>query len=267
MTTNVPQDVIELAKQAGFDVDDDGDIWGSENGSLLRFAELLRAQRQEGSEPVYQYRLLDDPDNWEWHGCGEEQFPDFAMNERFQTRILYTATPDMAAGMVKAAEIVDELENKSRDNVISSALKIAKLDILSAIPADSEAALREVLDKAAKYDAINTPEIAEFLKAVENEALHQRERWGSEHDAGKTDADWFWLVGFLAGKAIRPDNTSEKQLHHIITTAAALLNWHAAKLGTHNAMRPGIGPDAQPPKPAIVNSIIGASSDKVESGK
>jgi hypothetical protein len=112
------------------------------------------------------------------------------------------------------------------------------------------------MEKAAKYDAINTPEISEFLKSVENEALHQRERWGSEHDAGKADADWFWLVGFLAGKAIRPDNTPEKQLHHIITTAAALLNWHAAKLGAHNAMRPGIGPDAQPPKPAIVNSVL-----------
>jgi hypothetical protein len=52
MNTNIPQDVIELAKQAGFDVDDDGDIWGSENGSLLRFAELLRAQRLQMGEWV-----------------------------------------------------------------------------------------------------------------------------------------------------------------------------------------------------------------------
>lgn len=94
---------------------------------------------------------------------------------------------------------------------------------------------------AAKYRAINTPEIRDFIAAVEREALHQRERWGSEHDAGKADADWFWLIGFLAGKAIRPDTTPEKQLHHIITTAAALLNWHSAKIGMHTAMRPGIG--------------------------
>jgi hypothetical protein len=90
---------------------------------------------------------------------------------------------------------------------------------------------------AARYRELATPEIADFLVAVEREALHQRDRWGSEHDAGKTDADWFWLIGYLAGKAI---NNPEKLLHHIITTAAACLNWHAARLGTHTAMRPGI---------------------------
>jgi hypothetical protein len=99
----------------------------------------------------------------------------------------------------------------------------------------------ELLEKAAKYDAINTPEIHDFMKAVENEALHQRDRWGADHDAGKTDADWFWLIGYLAGKAM---NKPEKALHHIITTAAACLNWHAAKIGAHNKMRPGI--DAAP---------------------
>jgi hypothetical protein len=45
----------------------------------------------------------------------------------------------------------------------------------------------------------------------------------------------------LAGKVI---NKPEKALHHIITTAAACLNWHSAKLGTHNKMRPGIDGDA-----------------------
>jgi hypothetical protein len=106
-------------------------------------------------------------------------------------------------------------------------------------------------DKAKRYDAINTPEIADFLHAVENEALHQRERWGSDHDEGKTDADWFWLIGHLAGKAMRPGQPVEKMLHHIITTAAACLNWHAARIGLHTDMRPGIGPDPQPPKPAL----------------
>lgn len=90
---------------------------------------------------------------------------------------------------------------------------------------------------AEKYRAINTPEIEDFLSAVHNEALHQRERWGSDHDAGKTDPDWFWLIGHLAGKALLKP---EKSLHHIITTAAVCLNWHAAKMGAHNKMRPGI---------------------------
>lgn len=86
---------------------------------------------------------------------------------------------------------------------------------------------------------INTPHTADFMEAVQLEAIHQRERWGTEHDSGKTDADWFWLVGYLAGKAI---HKPEKQLHHIITTAAALLNWHAAKTGADTRMRPGISP-------------------------
>lgn len=89
---------------------------------------------------------------------------------------------------------------------------------------------------AEKYRAINTPEIQDFIKAIELEALHQRHRWGAEGDAGKTDADWFWLIGYLAGKTI---NNPEKALHHIITTAAACLNWHGAKIGNYTYMRPG----------------------------
>jgi hypothetical protein len=90
---------------------------------------------------------------------------------------------------------------------------------------------------------INNPHTDDFLAAVRLEAAHQQERWGSEHDAGKTDADWFWLVGYLAGKAI---TKPEKQLHHIITTAAALLNWHAHKTGASTGMRPGILPPDEP---------------------
>lgn len=85
---------------------------------------------------------------------------------------------------------------------------------------------------------INTPHTQEFLVAVEMEALHQRERWAADHDAGKDDADWFWLIGYLAGKAL---HKPEKQLHHIVTTAAACLNWHAMKTGADTRMRPGIG--------------------------
>ena len=98
-----------------------------------------------------------------------------------------------------------------------------------------------ITEKANRYDAINTPEIDDFLAAVQNEALHQRERWQNEHDAGKTDADWFWLIGYLAGKAL---HKPEKMLHHIITTAAACLNWHAARTGHWANMRPGIDGEA-----------------------
>lgn len=159
---------------------------------------------------------------------------------------------------------------------------------------------------ARNEDLLNTPELHDFSKAVVLEAAHQRQRWGAEHDAGKMPADWFWLVGYLAGKALHassseglqrfrhrkrgttyvvlsigedenhrgtdvvvyrgeddgkiwvrpadqffdgrfeelPRTASDKALHHIITTAAACANWHAALMGT-TTMRPGLGPEKQ----------------------
>lgn len=89
---------------------------------------------------------------------------------------------------------------------------------------------------------INTPETADFMAGVPLEAAHQRERWGTSHDAGKAPEDWFWLIGYLAGKALRAQNAGdvEKALHHTISTAAALANWHAAIAGVDTSMRPGI---------------------------
>lgn len=105
--------------------------------------------------------------------------------------------------------------------------------------------IAELREKAAKYDAINTPELYDFVLAVENEALHQRERWGVKDDGGKADADWFWLIGYLAGKALHNPakedmGARDARLHRIVTVAAAAANWHAATLGTYAAMRPGI---------------------------
>lgn len=111
---------------------------------------------------------------------------------------------------------------------------------------------------------LNTPHTADFIEAGRVEAAHQRERWGTEHDAGKADADWFWLVGYLAGKALHAlgrfrslhstggdgpavTQVKEKALHHIITTAAACLNWHAHETGTDTSMRPGIEPPKETP--------------------
>ncbi|HEY0915401.1 MAG TPA: hypothetical protein VGE22_11065 [Solimonas sp.] len=130
--------------------------------------------------------------------------------------------------------------NFARANPRLSSITVEHLeglcDLLEQVEADRLAAVAKATGLEERFAAINTPEIADFLKAVENEALHQRDRWGADGDAGKADADWFWLIGYLAGKAL---HKPEKVLHHIITTAAACLNWHAAKLGVHNRMRPG----------------------------
>lgn len=88
---------------------------------------------------------------------------------------------------------------------------------------------------------LNTPELYDFAKAVRLEGAHQRTRWGTEHDEGKEPADWFWLIGYLAGKALASHlkGDVDKALHHTITAAAVLANWHSAILGKTN-MRPGI---------------------------
>jgi hypothetical protein len=95
---------------------------------------------------------------------------------------------------------------------------------------------------------LNVPETRAFADAVVLEAQHQQQRWGTEHDAGKTDGDWFWLVGYLAGKALHnpgvtPRDASDKKLHRIITVAAACANWHSHVLDPRTpSMRPGIAP-------------------------
>lgn len=86
---------------------------------------------------------------------------------------------------------------------------------------------------------INTPEVLDFLEAVKIEAAHQRERW-SDTDPHKTDADFYWLIGWLGGKAVTDPHdgndsrtADERRLHRIITVAAAAYNWHSrAKVRT-----------------------------------
>lgn len=102
--------------------------------------------------------------------------------------------------------------------------------------------------------AINTPHTDEFFLSVRMEAAHQIERWGSEHDEGKKPTDWLFLVGHLASKAATYQTLSNRETwastealkdfskakHHVISSAAALLNWFRAMTGDSSAMRPGI---------------------------
>ncbi|WP_208452170.1 hypothetical protein [Burkholderia gladioli] len=107
-------------------------------------------------------------------------------------------------------------------------------------PADAGEAVTLRAEVARLNAIINMPQSGDFLRAVSIEAEHQRQRWSSDHDAGKTPADWFWLVGYLAGKGLHAHAAGnvEKAEHHVITTAAALANWHLAIFGKTD-MRPG----------------------------
>lgn len=89
--------------------------------------------------------------------------------------------------------------------------------------------LKEKRDEI-KYlqELINNPEIQDFVKGVMLEASHQRERWGKNHDMQKSPEDWFWTLGYLAGKALQAQRAGnqEKYKHHLISSAALLANYH-----------------------------------------
>ncbi len=73
---------------------------------------------------------------------------------------------------------------------------------------------------------LNQPETQNFQKGIVLEAAHQRERWGIEHDQRKTDADWYWNLGYLAGKVMHKTGDHDKINHWIISCAAMCANWH-----------------------------------------
>lgn len=105
--------------------------------------------------------------------------------------------------------------------------------------------IRELETEIARLNAlINTPEVNDFLQGVRLEAAHQVERWGAPHDRSKFAEHWYWLIGYLAGKALRSaiGGDRDKAKHHCVSTAAALLNWHAAIIRDESGA--GIGEDA-----------------------
>lgn len=105
--------------------------------------------------------------------------------------------------------------------------------------------LEYLLDELERLQAIvNNPQTVNFLDAVKAEAAHQVERWGTAHDRSKSAENWYWLVGYLSGKALRAAITGdrEKALHHTISSGAALAHWHAAIAGDQSGC--GRGADA-----------------------
>ncbi len=88
---------------------------------------------------------------------------------------------------------------------------------------DLRLAKKEIERLQAIEKTINTPQTEDFIEAVKNEAAHQTKRWGGEHDDSKAPEDWMWLLGWLISKAVQQP---EKRLHHIVTSAAALAQWH-----------------------------------------
>jgi hypothetical protein len=91
------------------------------------------------------------------------------------------------------------------------------------------------------FDLLNNPIVLDFLDGARAEVAHQIQRWGTVGDRAKEPQDWFWLVGYLAGKALASHvrGDTNKALHHTISSAAVLANWHThIKVGA-GLMTPG----------------------------
>lgn len=187
-------------------------------------AEFMRA-RNEGAFPVRVFAAVVMP---------EEEAAETDGQSDDDIEAVATCLEDDAAMLRTFAE-GNVSENFGVDEIT------ANMDLAAALIVE----LRSAKQRAADLEKeINTPEIVDFVKAVQLEAAHQRQRWGTEHDAGKTTADWYWLLGHLAGKALFHllAGNQEKGLHHIITTAAACANWHMNVTGADQRTRPGMGP-------------------------
>jgi hypothetical protein len=206
------------------------------------------------------------PDAWHldtedlYVGVAREETGSFGAYVGFPTLDIDGAADDQASAPKAIGAALNEIDRKARLARAKVAAFFRKpgssqeeeedtdLDELEASspPAPIRSALAELRWRRARVTElellINTPHVADFLEAVRVEAAHQVEKWGSEHDDGKGPTDWFWLLGFLAGKAVwsAAHGDREKALHHVITTAAACLNWHAQLSGQGRGMRPGI---------------------------
>jgi hypothetical protein len=99
----------------------------------------------------------------------------------------------------------------------------------------------ERMEHSRLKELLGRPEIDDFWDGIVLEAAHQRQRWGDAHDRGKSAENWYWLVGYLAGKALRAaiEGDQDKARHHTISTAAALFQWWKAI----SASPHGIGSD------------------------
>jgi len=163
---------------------------------------------------------------------------------------------DQIQATIPSDDVRERCRNTSTEELLTAAMEVHSRSVMYGTREQHEAAqaykdeiLRRVNAQQAEIARllaiVNMPQSNDFLRAVSTEAEHQRQRWPSDHDAGKTTADWFWLVGYLAGKALHAAMVGDikKAEHHIITTAAALANWHLALMGKTN-MRPGLSQDA-----------------------
>lgn len=140
------------------------------------------------------------------------------------------------------------------EGIANANLVVAAVNSHAALQARAEQAERAV-DVQAKLLAdtgrraeemealISRPYIGAWSDEILIEAAHQRTRYGADHDHGKAPEDWFWLIGYLAGKALAAHKAGNaaKAHHHTVSTGAVLAHWAAAIDGNEEIFRPGLG--------------------------
>lgn len=147
-------------------------------------------------------------------------------------------TPTEVADFVRAGPSEGESVQEWGHRIVGKMMHVRRSLVSASEPTPHLAA-----ELSRLRNLINTPELQDFDKGVPLECAHQVERWGEAHDRSKSAENWYWLVGYLAGKALRASigGDREKALHHTISAAAALRNWHQAiKRDTSGA---GVGAD------------------------
>jgi hypothetical protein len=198
MTTYVPQDSNEVLNKLYNQLEIlDAHPDYNESCTIIAIVEAIEhikfmAQRQQGAEPVawlYEGRTKQPfPKRKEWASISETEHWPLDQWDEIKLTPLYTTPPQsnalVAAAYRKAAEICEGLVTHTcgHDEVRyqNDAFKIASAEILAAIPADAEAALREVSEKLAEAikgafkDEIasakhfNVPGVADALEAFQD---------------------------------------------------------------------------------------------------
>jgi hypothetical protein len=183
-----------------------------------------------------------------------------AIDFRVDTRPLLYPHPGVFSGKPDDEHVEAVIACLGDDAAMLREMRNEMSNVLPEVTDNMDAAAQELERLRA---LLNVPEMLNFLDGVNREAAHQGESWRSSHDGSKTPADWYWLVGNLAGKALghaheldhlqrsipNPSPATEdilarhreKAVHHVITCAAALANWHTHMLG-FTGMRPGSDP-------------------------
>lgn len=112
---------------------------------------------------------------------------------------------------------------------------------------EARAAVNALVEERDRLKALISNSQAErFLEATRAEIAHQLQHWSAIHDRAREPQAWFWLTRYLADRALRAHNDGALALalHHTISSAAALANWHAA-ISMADTRMPPAGGDVQ----------------------